>query len=96
MCSSPSCSLTTTTTSSISELFSPPRPWLCPTASKHGQSEAESALREDIIEKSDNDDLASFDYEKFFFPMVPPPPPFRVGSFYLPSETLLQRRRTSL
>ncbi|KAJ1426362.1 Serine/threonine-protein kinase, active site [Sesbania bispinosa] len=51
---------------------------------KNGLSEAESALREDIIEKSD--DLASFDYEKFFFPMVPPPPPVRVRSFSRPSE----------
>lgn len=50
---------------------------------KNGLSEAESALREDIIEKTD---LASFDYEKFFFPMVPPPPPVRVRSFSQPSE----------
>ncbi|XP_061351680.1 uncharacterized protein LOC133296657 isoform X2 [Gastrolobium bilobum] len=50
----------------------------------NGLSEAESALREDIIEKSD---LGSFDYEKFFFPMVPPPPPVRVRSFSRPSES---------
>jgi hypothetical protein len=57
---------------------------------KNGLSEAESALRQDIIEKnntgSDFDvdvdiDVASFDYEKFFFPMVPPPPKVRVRSF---------------
>lgn len=45
---------------------------------KNGFSEAESALRVDIIEKGD---LGSFDYEKFFFPMVPPPPPVRIRSF---------------
>ncbi|KAI9072465.1 hypothetical protein K1719_045577 [Acacia pycnantha] len=45
---------------------------------KNGFSEAESALKQDIIEKRD---LGSFDYEKFFFPMVPPPPPIRVRSF---------------
>lgn len=51
---------------------------------KNGLSEAESALRQDIIEKNMyDDDLASFDYEKFFFPMVPPPPPVRLR----PSET---------
>ncbi|XP_027330928.1 dual specificity tyrosine-phosphorylation-regulated kinase 4 isoform X2 [Abrus precatorius] len=44
---------------------------------KNGLSEAESALREDII---NNTDLGTFDYEKFFFPMVPPPPPVRVRS----------------
>ncbi|KAK4277824.1 hypothetical protein QN277_015759 [Acacia crassicarpa] len=47
---------------------------------KNGFSEAESALKQDIIEKRD---LGSFDYEKFFFPMVPPPPPIRVRSFSL-------------
>lgn len=48
---------------------------------KNGLSEAESALRQDIIDKGGPDaDLASFDYEKFFFPMVPPPPPVRVRS----------------
>ncbi|KAK7372493.1 hypothetical protein VNO80_05873 [Phaseolus coccineus] len=50
---------------------------------KNGLSEAESALREDIIE---NTDLGNFDYEKFFFPMVPPPPPVKVRSFSRPSE----------
>ncbi|KAG4953290.1 hypothetical protein GLYMA_14G058900v4 [Glycine max] len=50
---------------------------------KNGLSEAESALRQDIIE---NNDLGNFDYEKFFFPMVPPPPPVRVRSFSRLSE----------
>nr|KYP35936.1 Dual specificity protein kinase pom1 [Cajanus cajan] len=49
---------------------------------KNGLSEAESALREDIIQ---NTDLGNFDYEKFFFPMVPPPPPVRLRSFSQPS-----------
>ncbi|XP_054788177.1 uncharacterized protein LOC129294089 isoform X1 [Prosopis cineraria] len=44
----------------------------------NGFTEAESALKEDIIE---NGETGSFDYEKFFFPMVPPPPPVRVKSF---------------
>jgi hypothetical protein len=52
---------------------------------KNGLSEAESALRQDIIDKHNND-LASFDYEKFFFPMVPPPPPVKLRSFTRPSE----------
>ncbi|KAF5467439.1 hypothetical protein F2P56_017264 [Juglans regia] len=43
----------------------------------NGFSEAESALKEDMIEKSE---LGSFDFEKFFFPMVPPPPPVRIPS----------------
>lgn len=51
---------------------------------KNGLSQAESALREDIIENSV--DLGNFDYEKFFFPMVPPPPPVRLRSFSKPSE----------
>ncbi|KAK7385763.1 hypothetical protein VNO78_31615 [Psophocarpus tetragonolobus] len=50
---------------------------------KNGLSEAESALREDIIH---NTDLGTFDYEKFLFPMVPPPPPVRVRSFSRPSD----------
>ncbi|KAK7300524.1 hypothetical protein RJT34_11370 [Clitoria ternatea] len=45
---------------------------------KNGLSEAESALRQDIIHN--NTHLQNFDYEKFFFPMVPPPPPVRVRS----------------
>lgn len=42
---------------------------------KNGFSEAESALKVDMIEKVD---LGSFDYEKFLFPMVPPPPLVRI------------------
>lgn len=44
---------------------------------KNGFSEAESALRRDVVEKSE---LGSFDFEKFFFPMVPAPPPVRIPS----------------
>lgn len=44
---------------------------------KNGFSEAESALRQDMIEKGH---LGAFDFEKFFFPMVPPPPPVRIPS----------------
>lgn len=50
---------------------------------KNGLSQAESALREDIIEKTN---LASFDFEKFFFPMVPPPPPVKLRSISRSSE----------
>lgn len=46
---------------------------------KNGFSEAESALKEDMIEKGD---LGSFDYEKFLFPMVPPPPPVRIPASF--------------
>jgi hypothetical protein len=56
---------------------------------KNGLSEAESALRQDIIEKNNTGsdfDVASFDYEKFFFPMVPPPPKVKVRSFSRPPE----------
>lgn len=35
----------------------------------NGFKEAESALREDMMEKCD---LGSFDYEKFLFPVLPP------------------------
>lgn len=37
---------------------------------KNGFKEAESALREDMMEKIC--DLGSFDYEKFLFPVLPP------------------------
>ena len=43
----------------------------------NGFSEAESALKEDMIEKGE---LGSFDYEKFLFPMVPPLPPVRISA----------------
>lgn len=44
---------------------------------KNGFSEAESALKRDMVEKSE---LGSFDFEKFLFPMVPAPPPVRIPS----------------
>ncbi|KAK6121887.1 hypothetical protein DH2020_044371 [Rehmannia glutinosa] len=44
---------------------------------KNGLSECESALMEDIMEKSQ---LGSSEFEKFFFPMAPPPPPLRIPS----------------
>ncbi|XP_023551160.1 probable serine/threonine-protein kinase clkA isoform X1 [Cucurbita pepo subsp. pepo] len=44
---------------------------------KNGFSEAESALKRDVVDKSD---LGSFDFEKFFFPMLPAPPPVRIPS----------------
>ena len=37
---------------------------------KNGFKEAESALKEDMMEKIR--DLGSFDYEKFLFPVLPP------------------------
>ncbi|MCD7468588.1 hypothetical protein HAX54_006948 [Datura stramonium] len=43
----------------------------------NGFSESESALMEDIMEKSE---LGSFDYERFLFPMIPPPPPLNIPS----------------
>jgi len=44
---------------------------------KNGFAAAESALREDLLEKRG---LGSSDFEKFLFPMAPPPPPVRVPS----------------
>ncbi|KAI3470884.1 hypothetical protein Pfo_027547 [Paulownia fortunei] len=44
---------------------------------KNGLSECESALMDDVMEKSQ---LGSSELEKFFFPMVPPPPPLRIPS----------------
>ncbi|KAJ7959644.1 Kinase family protein [Quillaja saponaria] len=52
---------------------------------KNGFSEAESALKEDMVEKVD---LGSLDYEKFLFPMVPPPPPVRIPSRFRRLEAL--------
>lgn len=37
---------------------------------KNGFKQAESALKEDVMEKIS--DLGSFDYEKFLFPVLPP------------------------
>lgn len=42
---------------------------------KNGLSVSESALMEDIMDKSQ---LGSSELEKFFFPMPPPPPPLRI------------------
>lgn len=42
---------------------------------KYGLSESESALRQDVSERGG---VASFDFESFVFPMVPPPPPVRI------------------
>ncbi|KAM6582456.1 hypothetical protein CsatB_009458 [Cannabis sativa] len=50
---------------------------------RNGFSEAESALKEDIVEKGD---LGSSDYEKFLFPMVPPPPPVRIPATHRRSD----------
>lgn len=44
---------------------------------KNGLSESESALLEDVMEKSQ---LGSSELERFFFPMPPPPPPLRIPS----------------
>ncbi|OVA02699.1 Protein kinase domain [Macleaya cordata] len=43
---------------------------------KNGLAEAESALKDDIFERGD--DLVSFHFEKFQFPMSPPLPPLRI------------------
>ncbi|KAJ8558550.1 hypothetical protein K7X08_034079 [Anisodus acutangulus] len=40
----------------------------------NGFSQSESALMEDIMEKSE------LDYERFLFPMIPPPPPLKIPS----------------
>ncbi|KAK4436508.1 Serine/threonine-protein kinase ppk15 [Sesamum alatum] len=44
---------------------------------KNGLSESESALIEDVMDKSQ---MASSELERFFFPMAPPPPPLRIPS----------------
>lgn len=44
---------------------------------KNGLSDSESALMEDLLEKSE---LRSADFERFFFPMLPPPPPLKIPS----------------
>ncbi|KAM3375887.1 dual specificity tyrosine-phosphorylation-regulated kinase mbk-2 isoform X1 [Capsicum galapagoense] len=43
----------------------------------NGFSESESALIEDIMDKSE---LGSLDYERFLFPMIPPPPLLNIPS----------------
>ncbi|KAL8462995.1 hypothetical protein ACS0TY_033846 [Phlomoides rotata] len=49
-----------------------------------GLSESESALMEDIMEKSQLE--GSSELEKFFFPMAPPPPPLRIPSAQRPEK----------
>lgn len=44
---------------------------------ENGLLQAESTLKDEIAEKGD---LGSFDFEKFFFPMMTPPPPVRIPS----------------
>lgn len=44
---------------------------------KNGLSESESALMDDVMEKSR---VVSSELETFFFPMAPPPPPLRIPS----------------
>ncbi|CAK9135792.1 unnamed protein product [Ilex paraguariensis] len=56
---------------------------------KNGLSESESALMEDILEKSK---LGSADFERFLFPMVPPPPPLKIPSIRRQSEEELGLR----
>ncbi|CAI9091720.1 OLC1v1026819C1 [Oldenlandia corymbosa var. corymbosa] len=41
----------------------------------NGFSDSESALMEDVMEKSQ---LGSSDFQRFLFPMVPPPPPVKI------------------
>lgn len=60
---------------------------------KNGFSEAETALKVDMIEKGD---LGSFDYEKFLFPMVPPPPPLRIPATSIRSENPCGNQSRSL
>lgn len=48
---------------------------------RNGLTEAESALRDDINEKNQ---LASFDFEKFLFPI---PPPIRITGSSRPSDS---------
>lgn len=48
---------------------------------RNGLTEAESALRDDINEKNK---LASFDFEKFLFPI---PPPIRITANPRPSDS---------
>lgn len=44
----------------------------------NGLSDSQSALMEDVMEKSQ---VGSSEMEKFFFPMAPPPPPLRIPSY---------------
>lgn len=42
---------------------------------KNGLSSSESALMEDIIEKSE---LGAVDFQRFLFPVLPPPPQLKI------------------
>lgn len=53
---------------------------------KNGFSQVESALKEDIFDKST--ELGSLDFETFLFPMIPPPPPIRIPVTFRQSEGL--------
>ncbi|KAK6933008.1 Protein kinase domain [Dillenia turbinata] len=49
----------------------------------NGFSEAELALKQDIVERDkdrDREDVSSFDFEMFLFPMVPPPRPVKISA----------------
>lgn len=48
---------------------------------KNGLSDSESALMEDILDKSQ---LGSADFQRFLFPMVPPPPPLKLPANRVP------------
>lgn len=50
---------------------------------KNGFTESESALMEEIMERSQ---LGSFDYQSFLFPMVPPPPPLKIPAARRPED----------
>nr|GLL28008.1 MAP kinase kinase kinase mkh1 [Ipomoea trifida] len=50
---------------------------------KNGFTDSESALTEEIMERSQ---LGSFDYQSFLFPMVPPPPPLKIPATRRPEE----------
>ncbi|GAV64902.1 Pkinase domain-containing protein [Cephalotus follicularis] len=45
---------------------------------KNGLRDAEMALKQDMMEKTGDREMGSFDFEKFLFPIVPPPPPVRI------------------
>lgn len=54
---------------------------------KNGLSESESALMEDVLEKSE---LGSVDFQRFLFPMVPPPPALKIPATRIPRRELVE------